>query len=178
MDTKYCAFLRGVNVNGVNMKMADVVSVFEACEMNHVTTVLASGNVLFSTDKSNEQLRGVLEHAMSAKFSYDAFLFIKSLHEIETMIHNNPFPHSETYHTYIFLHEKGWQDILLTAFTQSEKKMGEEAQIVGDYFYWKIEKGATLHSEFSKILGKKQYRELFTSRNIQTIDKVKIKLTK
>ena len=43
---KFCAFLRGVNVKGTNMKMADVCKVFSDAGMQDVSSVLASGNII------------------------------------------------------------------------------------------------------------------------------------
>jgi uncharacterized protein (DUF1697 family) len=80
---KYCAFLRGVNVKGTNMKMADVCQVFKDAGMKDVASILASGNIVFSSDKNAEELKVILEKAMSEHFSYEAFLFIKSQEETE-----------------------------------------------------------------------------------------------
>ena len=44
----YAAFLRGVNVGGVNLKMADVAAALAAAGFDDVRTVLASGNVVFN----------------------------------------------------------------------------------------------------------------------------------
>lgn len=64
----YCAFLRGVNVNGTNMKMAEVCQVFTDAGMQNVTSVLASGNIIFSSGKDAAQLKELLEKAMSQHF--------------------------------------------------------------------------------------------------------------
>lgn len=73
----------------------------------------------------------------------------------------------------------GVEDIgktLLTEFEKSRKAPGEEAQLIGHNFYWKISKGNTLDSEFGKILGKKKLKDSFTSRNLNTFEKVLKKL--
>ena len=70
---KYCAFLRGVNVKGTNMKMSDVSQVFKDAGVTDVTSVLASGNIVFSSDKAPASLKQLLEESMSAYFSYEAF---------------------------------------------------------------------------------------------------------
>lgn len=84
-ESKYCAFLRGVNVKGTNMKMAEVCTVFEKAGMNDVSSVLASGNILFSSEKDAKELKEILEESMSEHFSYEAFLFVKNQQEIETI---------------------------------------------------------------------------------------------
>ena len=47
--TKYAAFLRGVNVGGVNLKMAEVAAALTDAGFNNVRTILASGNVLLES---------------------------------------------------------------------------------------------------------------------------------
>lgn len=172
MEKIYCAFLRGVNVNGTNMKMADVVSAFETAGMSKVCAVLASGNIIFTSDKNEEELRSILEEAMSKRFVYNAFLFIKSQSELKNMIAYNTFSDHEDFHTYIFITENGFEETLLDEFNKCEKTSGEEAQIQQSFFYWKIKKGFTVSGDFSKILGKKQFKDKLTSRNINTLHKI------
>ena len=47
--TRYAALLRGINVGGINIKMADLRSTFVDLGFENVKTVLASGNVLFDS---------------------------------------------------------------------------------------------------------------------------------
>ena len=171
-DRKFCAFLRGVNVKGTNMKMADVCSVFERTGMKEVSSVLASGNILFSTEVNAEELKEILEKAMSEHFSYDAFLFVKTQKEIESIFHENPFAMDSAYHIYGFVGVDGIAQILMSEFEKSEKTCGEEAQINGQNFYWKVPKGNTLDSQFGNILGRKNLKASFTSRNLNTFEKV------
>lgn len=169
---KFCAFLRGVNVRGTNMKMADVCSVFEKQGMKDVSSVLASGNILFSSDVEVAKIKTILEKAMSAHFSYEAFLFIKSREEIEAIFNGNRFECESDYHIYCFIGVEGVEKILMSEFEKSGKALGEEAKLIGSDFYWKVPKGNTLGSEFGKILGRKNLKDSFTSRNINTFKKV------
>ena len=96
---KYCAFLRGVNVNGTSMKMAEVCNVFSDVGMKKVSSVLASGNILFSSDKNISDLKMILEKAMSKYFNYEAFLFLKTEEEVEEIFKKNPFSKAENLKT-------------------------------------------------------------------------------
>lgn len=173
---KYCAFLRGVNVNGTSMKMAEVCSVFESVGMEQVTSVLASGNILFSSERKPEVLKTELEKAMSAHFNYDAFMFLRSEDEIADMLSNSPFELLPDFHTYIFITVEGVEEELLQIFKDSEKTIGERAEVVQGTFYWQVPKGNTLHSAFGKVLGRKSLKDKITSRNINTFDKIINKL--
>lgn len=167
----YCAFLRGVNVGGINMKMADVCMVFESAGMKQVSSILASGNILFSSEKEKSELKPLLEKAMSAHFNYEAFLFIKDKDEVATIVNNNPFPADPAFHVYGFTGTDEIEKILLKEFEKTEKSTGEEAQIIAKNFYWKVPRGNTTDSIFGKILGRKSLKNAFTSRNIHTFEK-------
>lgn len=171
-DTTYCAFLRGVNVKGTNMKMAEVCLVFEKAGVKNISSVLASGNILFSSGKDKSELKKLLEKAMSEHFDYDAFLFIKDKSEVETIFSNNPFITDANFHIYGFVGIDGIEKTLLAEFEKSGKTEYEESKIVTNNFYWKVPKGNTLASEFGKILGRKNLKDTFTSRNLNTFEKV------
>ncbi len=171
VNTHFCAFLRGVNVKGTNMKMADVCSVFEKAGMGNVTSVLASGNILFTSGKSKDGLKNLLEKAMSGHFNYEAFLFIKDKDEVETIFNNNPFKAHPEFHIYGFVGIPGIEKVLMSEFEKAQKVEGEEAQIAANHFYWSVPKGNTLGSDFGKILGKKNLKDSFTSRNLNTFEK-------
>lgn len=169
---KYCAFLRGVNVNGTSMKMAEVCSVFESVGMEQVTSVLASGNILFSSEKNPEIIKAELEKAMSAHFSYEAYVFLRNENEIADMISQNPFEADADFHTYIFITLEGVKEELLQIFKNSEKAIGEKAVVVNGIFYWQVPKGNTLQSAFGKVLGRKSLKDKLTSRNVNTFVKI------
>lgn len=169
---KYCAFLRGVNVKGTNMKMAEIGEVFKRAGAENVTSVLASGNILFTSEKKPEELKNILEKAMSDHFSYEAFLFIKSQPETEKFWNGNPFGKNENLHCYSFIGNEGIENILMKEFESAAKTPQEEAKIIDHIFYWQVPKGNTLDSVFGKILGKKSLKDQFTSRNINTFEKI------
>ena len=169
---KYCAFLRGVNVKGTNMKMAEVCQVFKDAGMKEVSSVLASGNIVFSSDKNAQDLKTLLEKAMSEYFSYEAFLFIRSQEETELFWNSIPFEKNEGFHIYGFVGMPGIEKVLMEEFQKATQAENEKAEIVNDLFYWQVPKGNTLDSTFGKVLGKKSLKDQMTSRNINTFEKV------
>ncbi|AZB22356.1 DUF1697 domain-containing protein [Kaistella haifensis] len=169
---KYCAFLRGVNVNGTSMKMAEVCKVFSDAGTSEVSSVLATGNLIFSSDKSAADLKIILEKAMSEYFNYEAFLFIKTEIEVKAILENSPFQKLEDSHIYAFVGTENSGKMLLEEFDHSQKTENENAQIVEHIFYWQVPKGNTLDSDFGKVLGKKSLKNKITSRNLNTIEKI------
>ncbi|MGJ1430367.1 DUF1697 domain-containing protein [Sphingobacterium spiritivorum] len=172
----HCAFLRGVNVKGTAMKMADVCAVFAKAGVKNVSSVLASGNILFTTEEKADDIKVVLEKALSDHFAYEAFLFVKNKSEIETITGQNPFETEADVHIYSFVGIAEIENSLMAAFQESAKAEREEGRIVRNNFYWKVPKGNTLDSEFGKILGRKDMKSTFTSRNMNTFEKILKKL--
>ncbi|WP_439479153.1 DUF1697 domain-containing protein [Chryseobacterium aquaticum] len=169
---KYCAFLRGVNVKGTNMKMAEVCEVFRSAGLKDVVSVLASGNIIFSSDEKAGDLKIILEKAMSEHFNYEAFLFVKSQEEIESFWNSNPFDKKEDLHIYAFVGHNEIERVLMKEFENAAKTENEEGKIINNIFYWQVPKGNTLDSTFGKILGRKNLKDQFTSRNINTFEKI------
>lgn len=62
---KYVALLRGINVGGRIIKMSDLQAIFESLGLEHVSTVLQTGNVLFSSGGSLDVLVNVIETSLT-----------------------------------------------------------------------------------------------------------------
>ncbi|WP_226064750.1 DUF1697 domain-containing protein [Kaistella polysaccharea] len=171
----YCAFLRGVNVNGTRMKMAEVCQVFERSGLQNVSYVLATGNILFSSESNPPDLKKILEEKLSKHFNYEAFLFLKSENQLTEIVNKNPFKSDENLHHYVFISDESMGIILTENFSKCLKSFNEKGFLIDGVFYWQVEKGNTLDSEFGKILGKKAFKEMLTSRNINTLEKIILK---
>ena len=169
---RFCAFLRGVNVKGTSMKMAEVCGVFSQAGMKNVSSVLATGNIVFNSEKNSVELKVVLEKAMSEHFIYDAYLFIKTEKEVKEIFDKNPFETSTDHHIYAFVGIEEVEKTLLEEFQKAEKSEDEKGEIVRKTFYWQVKKGNTLDSNFGKTLGKKSLKDKMTSRNINTFEKI------
>ena len=135
------------------------MNVFTDAGMKEVSSVLASGNILFSSDKKPSELKNILEKSMSEYFDYEAFLFLKNENEISEIVNNNPFNKAEDLHIYVFVGIEDVETLLMEEFSKSDKAENENAQIVADTFYWQIQKGNTLGSTFGKVLGKKKLKD-------------------
>lgn len=75
MITQYVALLRGINVGGKNkIAMAELKVCFEELGCQEVRTYIASGNVLFASDKSAAVLAKEIEDCLPQKFKLDSQL--------------------------------------------------------------------------------------------------------
>ncbi len=168
---RYVALLRGVNVGGVNLKMADVRAAFTAIGFGNVSTVLASGNVMFDTEDGPAATKPRIERALADTFGYPARVHVLSLAEIERVITDFPFDADrEGWHPYvIFLMGDEPRDVLLSVDLDADL----EAVSPGDgVIYWTVERGRTLTSAIGKATARARIKELTTTRNLRTLKKL------
>jgi uncharacterized protein (DUF1697 family) len=75
MTQVYLALLRGINVGGKNkVSMAELKACFEELGCENVRTYIASGNVLFESDKSAAELTEEVQVALPKRFRLDSEL--------------------------------------------------------------------------------------------------------
>ncbi|MEO3948073.1 DUF1697 domain-containing protein [Gorillibacterium sp. CAU 1737] len=178
MMTRVCALMRGINVNGIAIKMAELKAAFAEMGYPDAKTLLATGNVVFSIPDgaSLEETKSKLEQGLSERFGYEAHLFLRGEKEIEEAIQQaDAVEVPKEYHLYWFLcEEEGLPGELLQKYQEMPSSLeGERFWIEGDSAYWIVPKGSTLSSDFgSKVLGAKRYRDKLTSRNLNTVRKI------
>jgi uncharacterized protein (DUF1697 family) len=72
---KFVALLRGINVGGKNkVLMAELKSCFEELGCENVRTYIASGNVIFESNKSAAKLAKGIQETLPKKFRLDSEL--------------------------------------------------------------------------------------------------------
>lgn len=171
--TRYVALLRGVNVGGITLKMVDVAAVFTGLGLSNVTTVLASGNVLFDSDDQAATLKPRIEKALGERFGYDAWVHVLDLGTIDRVVRDFPFDaERDGWHPYvIFLSDDALADELL-ALEDSLDSERESIRRGDGVVYWTVERGNTLASTVGKATGRARYKETTTTRNLRTLQKL------
>ena len=90
--TAYVALLRGVNLVGKSaLKMADLKGIAGELGLESVRTYIASGNLLFRSEKPEEKLRQLLETALQKHMSKDVGVMLRTAAEMEQVVEANPF---------------------------------------------------------------------------------------
>ena len=90
--TAYVALLRGVNLLGVStLKMADLKAIAEKLGLAKARTYIASGNLLFVSDRKEEPLRRTLEKEMEAHMGREVRVMLRTADEMEEAVRRNPF---------------------------------------------------------------------------------------
>jgi len=168
--TRYAALLRGVNVGGVNMKMADLADVVRGLGYDDVKTVLASGNVLFTTPDAAAASKDKLEAALRKRFGYEAWVHVLTVDAIQKVIDAYPYARSAERHAYVvFILKSEVRDELLAVELDPEVEQAEAGEGV---VYWTVPKGVTLDSAMGKAQSASKHKAWLTTRNLNTLEKL------
>lgn len=172
--TVYVAFLRGVNVGGNTLKMADVKQTFEDTGFTDVRTILASGNVVFTSDRTDRaKLKKDIESALRKAFGYDAWIVLLDVETVGNIIADFPFEaERDGWHNYVLLSSDDSAIADLLKFADDLDPMMEQIEGGDGVLYWAVERGYTLTSKFGKETAKKKYKSATTNRNLRTLQKI------
>jgi len=174
--TRYVGLLRGINVGGIRIKMADLRNTVAALGYTDVKTVLASGNIVFESRKKIATVTAELESALSERFGYGARVLVLSTEQLQSAVDAYPFAERDGWHSYvIFCSEPALVGPLLDKGNDLDPE--QEQIAAGDStVYWQVQKGNTLDSSFGKATGKVIPKHpggpFVTNRNLNTLRKL------
>jgi uncharacterized protein (DUF1697 family) len=170
MMTKYAAFLRGVNVGGVNLKMAEVAAALTDAGFANVRTLLATGNVLLESSSGVAAVRKKAEAALRERFGYDAWVLAYDIDTVRAIDEAYPFEREvDGYQSYVtFVTDATVLDELAGLKAGPKEKISAGKGVI----YWQVPKGSTLDSTIGQTMGKKRYKSSTTTRNLRTLAKV------
>jgi uncharacterized protein (DUF1697 family) len=108
---RYAALLRGIAPLDPRMRNENLRSVFESLGFINVTTVIASGNVLFESPRHDvAAIETEIEKAIIAQLGFSSTTIIRSREQLQELVDHQPFgklQHSaKTYLTVTFLKHK------------------------------------------------------------------------
>ncbi len=92
------AFLGSINVGGNRVKMVDLVTTLTDAGFREVSTVTASGNVIFTDDRDPALLEIQLESLVERGFGFKSCAMIRTAEEISYAIDANPFHGTGPHH--------------------------------------------------------------------------------
>jgi len=163
--TAYVALLRGVNLLGVStLKMADLKAIADKLGLKQARTYIASGNLLFLSNKAEQPLRRALEQEMKAHMGRELRVMLRTAAEMAEVVEANPFADSPGNRVQaFFLNEAPPTDLKKTARNQDDERIATGSREV---FVAYGEKG----------IGKSRLRlpaaEAGTARNMNTVAKL------
>jgi uncharacterized protein (DUF1697 family) len=171
--TEWVALLRGVNVGGITVRSADLRELFQSAGYTGVRTVLASGNVVFSSADPGSSLKPAIERALRERFGYDAWIVLVKLDDVRAAIADFPFDGADASRQpwVIFGSEAAVLDELTDAAASMDPAVDPVARGDG-VLYWNPVKGTTVDTPFGKLLSRKAYKSTTTNRNLRTLQKI------
>ncbi|WP_349676616.1 DUF1697 domain-containing protein [Clostridium sp. UBA1652] len=174
----YIALLRGINVGGKNIiKMAQLKAIFEDIGFQNVKTYIQSGNVLFSSDKSESVLINIIEEKIYTNVGFKVSVILRSEEELNKIIQNCPFSEKEI----LEVQGNSSSEVLYVAFLKQEPleenidkfsvyETGEDKyKIIGRDVYLLFH-DSIRNSKLGNNLGKLDNSA--TTRNWKTINKI------
>lgn len=169
--TRYAVLLRGVNVGGVTMKMADLRATLEQTGLRDVKTLLASGNAVVTATKDPADVKGMVETALRQDFGYDAWVIVLTVDRLSELSAAVPYPADDPgVHAYVTFCTD--PDILEELFALGNAAGQEQVRLGPEAVAWTALKGATLESGLSRATAKPRYKSTTTTRNLRTLDKI------
>ncbi|MCF4167344.1 DUF1697 domain-containing protein [Zavarzinia compransoris] len=119
----FVALLRAVNVGGTGkLPMADLKAMCVAEGFGEVETYIASGNVVFTADRSAREAGEALEKRLRAYAGKPVGVFIRTAEEIADVLDANPFADTPLNWTYtIFLNDAPPADTLETVLGRMDE---------------------------------------------------------
>jgi len=174
---RYAVFLRGVNVGGVKVPMAELRAMAEAMGFSDVKTLLQSGNLVLTDPKARSaaELETLFEAEAKAKFGRAIDFMIRTPGELASAIDANPFPDmakTDPSHLLVFFLKGEAPDHAAIAALNAAISGPEQAGAAGRELYITYPDGIGTsklsNSLFEKALGKQSA----TGRNWNTVLKV------
>jgi uncharacterized protein (DUF1697 family) len=124
--TAFIALLRAVNVGGTGkLPMSELKAMCEALGFGSVRTYIASGNVVFSSRKSEAAVKSALEAQLKTYAGKPVGVLVRSAAEMQAVLRDNPFPKAPANRTMaLFLDHTPPADTLTTIRGRNDEQIG------------------------------------------------------
>ncbi|ERI39137.1 DUF1697 domain-containing protein [Arthrobacter sp. TES] len=169
----YAVFLRGINVGGITIKMADLKAALKDYPFTKVKTLLASGNVVLQSELGPDEVKSRFEECLRESFGYDAWVVVLTAARVAELVEACPYPADDkSTHSYVTLAS---DDAMLDELFDAGEALGgvEQTRLGPEASSWLAPAGGTLDSPFSKLSAKARYKATTTTRNLRTLIKVR-----
>lgn len=170
----YVVFLRGVNVGGnATINMKELVSILENNRFYKVRSYINSGNIALQSDKSSQQLSGIIKKLILKHYNVSVEAIIKTKEELTGIISKSPFKKDENDYSKRLVAmlsgsiNKSKESILL-----NDANIREAYYIDNDVIYIYYKDGAG-KSKFSNNYIENKLKVSSTSRNWNTLLKMR-----
>lgn len=83
---RYVALLRAINVGGHIVKMDRLRALFESAGLTNVSTLIASGNVVFDARRAPGSLETLIEGTLEAALGYEVTTMVRTPEEVLAVV--------------------------------------------------------------------------------------------
>ena len=178
---RYCALLRAINVGGHTVKMAELCALLAPLKLANLTSVIASGNLLFessSTDAAKLEQR--IEKCLLDSLGYEVTTFVRTPAEMQSIVDHVPFPEPGVFREgdkmqVVFL--KGPVPRPVAERIVALRTEIDELRVHGREIYWRY-RGGISDSLVKPVAFARACQGEGTARNITTVRKLAEKLAK
>lgn len=174
----YLALLRGVNVGGKKLAMADLRAVAEQLGYTGVSTYIQSGNLLFSSEAADQPgLARELHQGIANRLGVQCDVVVLTAADLNRVIADNPFPdepNPRALHAVLHQDEVGPDGEVQLAVAlekASAKGCQDEAAIAGRAIYLHTPDGFG-RSELAVQFARTALHKAGTARNWATVTKL------
>jgi uncharacterized protein (DUF1697 family) len=124
--TAFVALLRAVNVGGTGkLPMSELKTMCEALGFGSVRTYIASGNVVFTSCKSEAAVKSALQARLEAYAGKPVGVLVRSAAELQGVLKDNPFPKAPANRTMaVFIDRAPPADTLATIRGRKDEQIG------------------------------------------------------
>ena len=173
----YVAFLRAINVGGANIvKMDRLRKIFEETGASDVETVIASGNVVFSSpSKSETALAAKIAARLEDALGYEVATFLRTPAELERIAKRDPFGRIDEAALYVGFLTESPAASAVKALRACASEV-DDFRVAGREVYW-LCRTSFSRSKFSGAKIEKLLQAATTLRNITTVRRIAEKLS-
>jgi uncharacterized protein (DUF1697 family) len=170
--SKYIAFIRGINVGGIVLKMDDLKKILDHAGFKKIQTYIQSGNAIFESSITNiPEIEKKIKSGIFKESGLDIVVIVKTKEELEKITASHPFEEKDN--------QKGLYITILN--TQPiENKVRELMDLKSDVDKF-ILKGDIVYSYYGDGYGKSKFTNNYienklsasgTTRNWNTMKKI------
>ena len=170
----FIALLRAINVGGTGkLPMTALKAACEAAGLNRVSTYIASGNLVFASDKSAAAVKTVIADLLRDRFGLTkTHAFIRTPDELARVIAGNPFADAAAERpNLLMVNFLGGRPQAGTADALGAFGGPERLHLDGDHLYVDYAKGVA-RSKLTPAFLDKALKVPATGRNWNTVNKL------
>jgi uncharacterized protein (DUF1697 family) len=165
---RHIAFLRAINVGGRTVKMDRLRGLFTGLGLRDVTTLIASGNVLFSPGRQRTAtLERRIEEALADALGFEVTTFVRTAADLATLVRAGALS-AKPEETLLVGFLKAIPDDAAVSRVHALRSHADDLAILGRELRW-VRRGSMMESKLWGGALEKALGAPMTMRNVNTV---------